>query len=88
MTKLLEQIFKEAAGLPGDKQDELAQRLRKILPDFSRPIVNDSSENKWAMVAKELSKKAPLTGFSDGLRKHAKEFRDNFALKNPLQKEG
>lgn len=46
--------------------------------------VKDQNKGKWARVAEELSREAPLTGIGDEFLKHTKDFRENFALRNPF----
>ena len=41
-------------------------------------------KNKWAKVAKTISKKTPLTDLSKDFIKLSQKFRNNFELKSPV----
>lgn len=48
-----------------------------------KPVINE--KGKWAKVAEELSREAPLTGIGEEFLKHTKRFRKSFALKSPFE---
>lgn len=41
-------------------------------------------KGKWARVAEELSREAPLTGIGEESLRHTKRFRKNVVLKSPF----
>jgi hypothetical protein len=43
-----------------------------------------SKKGKWAKVAEELSREAPLTGIGEEFLKHTKGFRKGLILRNPF----
>lgn len=44
----------------------------------------EQKKGKWALVAEELSREAPLTGIGEEFRKHTQRFRKSFAIKSPF----
>jgi hypothetical protein len=52
-----------------------------ILP---KPKAPSAEKGKWAKVAEELSREAPLTGIGEEFLKHAKQFRRSLVLKSPF----
>jgi hypothetical protein len=49
-----------------------------------KPIPTPKEKGKWARVAEEFSRKAPLLGISEEFLDLTRRFRQNFALKSPF----
>lgn len=45
---------------------------------------SEQKKGKWARVAEELSREAPLTGIGEEFLKHTQRFRKSFAIKSPF----
>jgi hypothetical protein len=61
------------------RSDEIIIHI-KFLPEQK----SAEKKGKWARVAEELSREAPLTGIGEEFLKHTKQFRKNLMLKSPF----
>jgi hypothetical protein len=77
MNKLLEAAVAEAASLPDDQQEAVAARL---LDEVRRRAPR---KGRWARAADRLARLNALEGRSEEFRRHVREFRDSFGLREP-----
>ncbi len=50
----------------------------------TKPAKVSEKTGKWAKVAEELSREAPLTGIGEEFLKHTKRFRKSLVIKSPV----
>lgn len=55
-----------------------------LLPSKPKEAPAEKGKGKWAKVAEELSRSAPLTGIGEEFLKHTKRFRKSFRIKSPF----
>lgn len=60
--------------------DEMIIHIRTV----PKQAPSEQKKGKWAHVAEELSREAPLTGIGEEFLKHTKRFRKSFAIKSPF----
>jgi hypothetical protein len=71
----------------GENDIEIVHRNNEMVIHIrieSKQVPSEPKKGKWAKVAEELSREAPLTGIGEEFLKHTKRFRKNFALKSPF----
>lgn len=49
----------------------------------NQPLKADREKGRWAKIAREISRKSPLRGKGDSLRKASRTFRENFCFREP-----
>ncbi len=54
------------------------------IPSAPEKAPMEKGKGKWAKVAEELTREAPLTGIGEEFLKHSKHFRKSFVLKSPF----
>jgi hypothetical protein len=74
----------EQAGEEDIEITHLTDEMVIHIKTAPKPISPEQKKGKWAKVAEELSREAPLTGIGEEFLKHTKRFRKSFVLKSPF----